>query len=570
MRLTVCKAIATLAVGLGGLFIADTSAGLTHSESVHQGRSRLVQHAQVPATALPAVWFAPLPPLDTFAARPYVGSPDFMQLFTKKAAWPNAARHVSVFKLYGEWVASWAARAQLQRVVTDLKRRHIALAVEAGPLDATTECGQGVEGFAGMHEGIKIANAIKSAGGTLRYVAFDEPFYNAALSTGQNACHWDAIKVAAGVAAYVRAIRTVFPKARFGDIEPLTTETPLARYEEWIDAYRQVTGESLAFFHLDVWYTLPRWPQLVSDLEEFAHSRSVPFGVIYNGDYHDASDQVWLAKAQARFEQYETEGGHPDHAVLQSWTDEPDRVLPETGRTFTNLIRRYSRPRTRLEVESGPRGITGRLLAGGPVAGAPVTVSLERLYEGTSYSPSATLASASTTTLANGRFRVGLVAQPGAVIVARYPGSTRYWPSYASAGTGVGMRNVARGAAVVASAELTTEPAANSVDGDPSTRWGSGQFAPQWIEIDLGAPVAVAAIRLGVDQFPDGNTVHTVLGKPPGGSYRELHVFSGSTTTGDVLEYLPPTPWEGIRYLRIETSASPSWVAWREIEVFAP
>jgi hypothetical protein len=61
-----------------------------------------------------------------------------------------------------------------------------------------------------------------------------------------------------------------------------------------------------------------------------------------------------------------------------------------------------------------------------------------------------------------------------------------------------------------------------------------------------------------------------VLGKLPDGSYRELHVFSGSTKTGDVLEYLPPAPWEGIRYLRIETSASPSWIAWREIEVFAP
>jgi hypothetical protein len=82
---------------------------------------------------------------------------------------------------------------------------------------------------------------------------------------------------------------------------------------------------------------------------------------------------------------------------------------------------------------------------------------------------------------------------------ARYPGSTRYWPAYASFGSGVSMRNVARGASVTASTELTTEPAANAVDGDQSTRWGSGQFAPQWIEIDLGAPVAIAAIRLGVD-----------------------------------------------------------------------
>ena len=39
--------------------------------------------------------------------------------------------------------------------------------------------------------------------------------------------------------------------------------------------------------------------------------------------------------------------------------------------------------------------------------------------------------------------------------------------------------------------------------------------------------------------------------------------------TGALLEYVPSAPWDGVRYLRVETRASPSWVAWREIEVFA-
>ncbi|HEV8251431.1 MAG TPA: discoidin domain-containing protein [Gaiellaceae bacterium] len=529
----------------------------------------LLPGASSAGPARPAIWFAPLPPLRTFEARPYVGSADFMQLFTKKAAWPNAARRVSVFKLYGEWVAHTASSTQLRRAVTDLKRRRIAIAVEVGPLDAPPECGQAVEGFAGMQEGLRIAYRIKAAGGTLRYVAFDEPFYYAALYTGPHACRWDARRVAEDVAAYVRGIRTVFPDARFGDTEPLTTGGHVARYEEWIDAYREVTGESLAFIHLDLWYTLPRWQQLARELEEFARSRGVPFGIIYNGDGSDVSDAAWLAKAQQRFELYETEGGRPDHAVLQSWADKPDRVLPETRRTFTNLIRRYARPRTRLELDPSGADVAGRLLAADALPGARVRLSVERTYEDSAYASSGTLATASATTGADGRFQAVLTAPPGAAMVARYPGSTRYWPAYAVVRNGPGLRNVARGQPAVASGERATEPPAAAIDGDATTRWGAGQFAPQWIEIDLGAPVAIGAVRLGVDQFPDGETVHAVLGRPPGGSYRELHVFQGRTTNGELLEYVPPAPWEEIRYLRIETRASPSWVAWREIEVFA-
>ena len=529
----------------------------------------LLHGAASASPARPAIWFAPLPPLKTHESRPYVGSADFMQLFAKKAAWAKAARRVAVFKLYGEWVAHWATSAQLRRAVTDLKRRKISVAVETGPLDVPPECGQGVEGFAGG-EGLATASRIRAAGGTLRYVAFDEPFFYGALYTGPNACRWDTLRVAQAVAAYVRRIRTVFPNVKFGDTEPLTTGAHVERYKEWVDAYREATGENLAFLHLDIQYTLPRWPQLARELEEFARSRGVPFGVIYNGDGSDVSDAAWLAKAQQRFELYETEGGRTDHAVLQSWSDKPDRVLPETRRTFANLILRYTRTRTRLELAASAGEVAGRLLAANPVAGAPIRLSVERVYESSAYPPGGALAAASATTDAAGRFRVPLTAPPGAAIVARYPGSTRYWPAYAIARGDAGLRNVARGRSVVASAEQATTPATYAVDGDATSLWIAGQFAPQWIEIDLGAPVAVAAIRLGVAQTPrEGDTVHAVLGRSTEGSFRELQVFSGRTTDGQLLEFVPPAPWEDVRYLRIETRASPSWVAWREVEVFA-
>lgn len=119
-----------------------------------------------------------------------------------------------------------------------------------------------------------------------------------------------------------------------------------------------------------------------------------------------------------------------------------------------------------------------------------------------------------------------------------------------------------------ASAALADEPAAFAVDGTGS-QWGSGADAPQWIEIDLGEPVAVGSLRLTVAQFPAGPTVHEVYGGASSPATTLLHAFAAETAEGDVLAHTftsPPT----IRYLRVQTTASPSWVSWREVEAYAP
>jgi hypothetical protein len=95
-------------------------------------------------------WFAPLPPLKN---HPFVGSTDFINLFSVSAPWSNAAEYVQVFKLYGEWVAYNASDAELEQVVNDLEARGIALAVEEGPLTRTASCGKGVESFCGKGRG---------------------------------------------------------------------------------------------------------------------------------------------------------------------------------------------------------------------------------------------------------------------------------------------------------------------------------------------------------------------------------------------------------------------------------
>ena len=107
------------------------------------------------------------------------------------------------------------------------------------------------------------------------------------------------------------------------------------------------------------------------------------------------------------------------------------------------------------------------------------------------------------------------------------------------------------------------------VDGDYSRGWNSGGFPPQWIAVDLTTPSTIRTIRLRTGQSPAGETIHVVLGWGPDETEaRVLHVFEGHTTDRQWLSHTPETPWQNVRFIRIETIASPSWVAWFELEAF--
>jgi hypothetical protein len=69
-------------------------------------------------------------------------------------------------------------------------------------------------------------------------------------------------------------------------------------------------------------------------------------------------------------------------------------------------------------------------------------------------------------------------------------------------------------------------------------------------------------------QSPRGETVHRVSVKAAvDDPYRTVHVFSGPTTDDRLLRYAPHRPLKCVRFVRIETTESPSWVAWREIRL---
>jgi hypothetical protein len=133
------------------------------------------------------------------------------------------------------------------------------------------------------------------------------------------------------------------------------------------------------------------------------------------------------------------------------------------------------------------------------------------------------------------------------------------------------LPNIALGRPATASRFIRKNTASGAVDGSTEFLWNSGDYAPQWVEIDLGSPKAIGRISLLTAQSPDGDTVHRVLGKARAGDpYQLLHEFTGFTTDDQLLDHSPLTPWENVRFVRIETITSPSWVAWREIRVYPP
>jgi predicted amidohydrolase YtcJ len=127
--------------------------------------------------------------------------------------------------------------------------------------------------------------------------------------------------------------------------------------------------------------------------------------------------------------------------------------------------------------------------------------------------------------------------------------------------------NLALNRTVAASMSLQFSPD-GAVDGDESTAWGAGDFAPQWIEVDLGAPATITEIRLLAGQSPDGDTQHRILAGETRDDLTKIHLFDQFTHDREWLVYQLREPLEDIQFVRVETLASPSWVAWLEVQVF--
>ncbi len=120
--------------------------------------------------------------------------------------------------------------------------------------------------------------------------------------------------------------------------------------------------------------------------------------------------------------------------------------------------------------------------------------------------------------------------------------------------------------AVTASSSYGNNVPANVADNNPVTFWSAGDLAPQWIELDLGEPSRISKLRLNVEQNPAGHTTHQIFFGATPDNLTLVGTLDGVTEAGQWLEI--PLAHNGVRYVKINTTASPSRVAWREIQVF--
>jgi len=124
--------------------------------------------------------------------------------------------------------------------------------------------------------------------------------------------------------------------------------------------------------------------------------------------------------------------------------------------------------------------------------------------------------------------------------------------------------NVAPQGTVTASGSYSDQTPDKAIDGDWYTYWNSGDFPPQWIQVDLGKNYLIQEIRAPITQLPDGYTHHDVFIDDV------LSIsWDGYTVDQQTLSHVFDPPIS-VQTVRVETTASPSWVGWREIQLFTP
>jgi hypothetical protein len=297
------------------------------------------------------IWFHPLPSAAAWPNGHRGGSNDFRALFQKNAAWPRAMAHVSVVGMYAGWIAT-VSDQELRQTVAFLNAHGMGIEIEAPALQAQPTCGSGVEGYVpwgfSLHDfTLGYLHRLKALGAQVTFVKVDEPFFFGSVVPDPRSCHLPVPEVALAVGEYAQLVRSIYPDAAVGDVEPVLADAyalgVVTAIAQWHDTYQAVTGAPFPFFFADIDFSNSAWPRLVQALEEGARQRGMHFGIIYIGDYQDTSDDEWADKAVARFKIYQGEkGGRPDYVLFQSWEPHPRFCLPETDpSTFTGVIDAY-------------------------------------------------------------------------------------------------------------------------------------------------------------------------------------------------------------------------------------
>jgi len=106
-----------------------------------------------------------------------------------------------------------------------------------------------------------------------------------------------------------------------------------------------------------------------------------------------------------------------------------------------------------------------------------------------------------------------------------------------------------------------------------SGMWNLGGFAtpsaPAWILLDLKVRYPLARIALVVEQWPAGHATHTVLAGADPDALTVVATLGGAFVAGQTLTITLSQTMPTARYVKVITTQSCGWLAWRSVEVFA-
>ncbi len=289
------------------------------------------------AAAAGQIWLSGVDPVVQADRGERVAS-DFMTLFSPNADWHRAAAAIQVFKLSTQFLHR-SSDADLAAVIRDLRRRHIALAMEAEILVATTRCGNGVPGYTTAAVIKKAADRVAAQGGEIAYVAFDEPMTWGHFA--HSGCQYKTEDLVDNIAPNIRTLKAAFPHVQFGDIKPVTDQTP-GRFDEilrFAKLFKAKTGEPLTFLQADLIWQSNWRPQLMV-WKTRLHAAGLSYGVVIDGDPADRNDLAWTSHAVQRYRELVADPAiSPDAFIIQSWQPRPTHMLPDGNRdTLTSVI----------------------------------------------------------------------------------------------------------------------------------------------------------------------------------------------------------------------------------------
>ena len=271
---------------------------------------------------------------------------DYMSLFEPNSPWSNAAGTVTAFKISHQF-ALRASDEQLKTLITDLKRRRIALAIELGILVGSQRCGMAVEGYA-MPAAVETAAIhIQKAGGQLDYIAFDEPIWHGSEGKGRAGGGKGGIFCEDSIPALVDQVvpklvilNKYFPNAVAGDIDPVHGLHPevIKDVQEFFNLVNQKSPLRLSFYHADIAWAARGWKPYLEELSQALHKQGIRVGVICGGGGSEtggrpaSTNDEWVHTAIQRCQDLARDPKiKPDDFIVQSWEPLPTQMLPESN-----------------------------------------------------------------------------------------------------------------------------------------------------------------------------------------------------------------------------------------------